>query len=558
MLNNKIKIIDVTNKEKFLLLSEFIEENSVDIKNKYLDVITSLDNKKFGDKNLKEHFSFKDDYNLWEMSSIIEKSTIKNNNILNVLKYFALKTILNDQTTKTLILYNFDKNFYNIFKPIKAIKFYKKQKNLFSLNYNFFKKTNLFIFFSYLIFLLRNFFKLNFKKKILKENSIFFLSYYAHLNSKEYHYDSWGKLYSKLKENNNFLHFFVSSRKKNFFLNYNKNSFFVNDYFKFSFVLKIISNYLFYKKKFSEIRRYLFEDCDDLELNHVCIILKNDFEESLGGKILLENLTWIFLFENLFKSIPYQRKGVYIYENQPWERAFIKSWKKYKHGKLYGFVTASVHFWLLNYFDTNPDLISRPDNVLCSSKHTKLFLKENNFKNDQIFIVEGYKYNKIYKKKIINNKKETLVFFGDYFRPINNNLLTIISNVSKIKEVQSRFEIYYKPHPENTLLKLSKNIKILDNKLDFEYSLVCCPNTSIISAEFLSNGIKTLIYKDINFLDMSPFKNLDIINYKNIYFSNDVELLHILNKEKEIYLKNNKIDYFYYNDNYKSWLSVLN
>ena len=391
----------------------------------------------------------------------------------------------------------------------------------------------------------------------MKENSIFFLSYYAHLNSRQYHDASWGKLHLKFKKNNNFFHFFVPSRKKKFFLNYNQNSFFINDYLQISSISKIICNYLFYKKKFSKLKRYLFEDCDNLELKHVCTILKNDFEESLGGKILLENLTWIFLFENLFKTIPYQRKGIYIYENQPWERAFIKSWKKYKHGKLYGFVTASVHFWLLNYFDTNPNLISRPDNVLCSSEYTKLFLKENNFKNDQIFIVEGYKYNKIYKKKITDKKKETLVFFGDYFRPINNNFLSIISKISKIKEVQNKFEIYYKPHPENTLLKLPKNIKILDNKLDFEYSLVCCPNTSIISAEFLSNDIKTLIYKDINFLDMSPFKNLDVVNYKNVYFSNDVELFNILNKEKEAYEENIKIDYFYYNDNYKSWLSVL-
>ena len=137
----------------------------------------------------------------------------------------------------------------------------------------------------------------------MRENSIFFLSYYAHLNSKQYHHDSWGKLYSKFKENNNFLHFFIPSRKKKFFLNYDKNSFFVNDYFKFSFVSKIICDYLFYKKKFSKIRRYLFEDCDDLELNHVCIILKNDFEESLGGKILLENLTWIFLWVTALRGL---------------------------------------------------------------------------------------------------------------------------------------------------------------------------------------------------------------------------------------------------------------
>ena len=46
-----------------------------------------------------------------------------------------------------------------------------------------------------------------------------------------------------------------------------------------------------------------------------------------------------------------QSKGIYIYENQPWERAFINAWKKYNHGELYGFVTASIHYWLLSYLD---------------------------------------------------------------------------------------------------------------------------------------------------------------------------------------------------------------
>ena len=88
------------------------------------------------------------------------------------------------------------------------------------------------------------------------------------------------------------------------------------------------------------------------------------------------------------------------------ERAFINAWKKYNHGELYGFVTASIHYWLLSYLDTNYRLSSRPKYVICSSEFTKLSLKENNFDENSIIINETLKYNKIYKKQKIIKKSE--------------------------------------------------------------------------------------------------------------------------------------------------------
>ena len=39
----------------------------------------------------------------------------------------------------------------------------------------------------------------------------------------------------------------------------------------------------------------------------------------LNGFLLLENLTWITLFDRMMSEVPFQRKGIYIYENQPWK-----------------------------------------------------------------------------------------------------------------------------------------------------------------------------------------------------------------------------------------------
>ena len=94
---------------------------------------------------------------------------------------------------------------------------------------------------------------------------------------------------------------------------------------------------------------------------------------------------------------------------------------------------------------------SRPKYVICSSEFTKLSLKENNFDENSIIINETLKYDKIYKKQKIINKleKKNLVVFGDYFRPINENLLNIINKISLNKDIIQKYKLYFKPHPEN-------------------------------------------------------------------------------------------------------------
>ena len=109
-------------------------------------------------------------------------------------------------------MFDCNKNVAKIFNSQKI----KINKKLSFLNFSLISKNQVFfVIFKYLIFLLRNFSFIK-KKYELKKNSIFFLSYYAHLNRGKEH-TSWGKLYKKYNLNNNFFYFFLPSRKKFYF-----------------------------------------------------------------------------------------------------------------------------------------------------------------------------------------------------------------------------------------------------------------------------------------------------------------------------------------------------
>ena len=99
MFNNKIKLLDLSNNVKYINIIDFIDGDSRKIRTKYLSIIQQLDNIKI-QETLRNHYLYKKNYNLWEMSSVIEKSTLKKNKTNDLLKFIALQEILSQSRGK--------------------------------------------------------------------------------------------------------------------------------------------------------------------------------------------------------------------------------------------------------------------------------------------------------------------------------------------------------------------------------------------------------------------------------------------------------------------------
>src|SRR3990172_7308266 len=80
----------------------------------------------------------------------------------------------------------------------------------------------------------------------------------------------------------------------------------------------------------------------------------------MQGPVAISNLLWIELFDVALRDLPHQKKGLYLCENQAWERAFIHAWRKYSHGQLIAVAHSTVRFWDLRYF-TDPRTIRSSD-----------------------------------------------------------------------------------------------------------------------------------------------------------------------------------------------------
>ena len=64
--------------------------------------------------------------------------------------------------------------------------------------------------------------------------------------------------------------------------------------------------------------------------------------------------------DNILSNIPKQKVGIYLLENQAWEKSLISSWNKFNHGGLIGVAHSTIRFWDLRYFRSkNTDIICR-------------------------------------------------------------------------------------------------------------------------------------------------------------------------------------------------------
>ncbi|MDB9938777.1 hypothetical protein OAD78_06335 [Candidatus Thioglobus sp.] len=76
----------------------------------------------------------------------------------------------------------------------------------------------------------------------------------------------------------------------------------------------------------------------------------DDWEQSFTGVEALNNILNLSLYEAAMTSLPTQRVGVYLQENQGWEFAFVHAWQAAGHGNLIGAPHSSVRFWDLRYY----------------------------------------------------------------------------------------------------------------------------------------------------------------------------------------------------------------
>jgi surface carbohydrate biosynthesis protein (TIGR04326 family) len=544
-----------------IILKDYLERNAFTLKKKYLNLISKLSNFKIKKKKLEEYYIYKKNHSLWEMSLLKEKNPFKSPKIFTVIKFLACRKILFKNRNDQIEFCLYDPELQEAIKELKMknvtfVNQIKKKQNF----QNFLNFAKIFK------FLLQN--KLIFKNQKLnyyKNKEVLILSYFAHYKEKNnnFYFSTWNGI-EKILKKISWIQIFIKSEKyknrksllEKKFEN-NEKLVFLYDFLNIKIIIIVIFNFFKYFIKYRFIYSRI-KKTKDIDLRSLIKIQKIDFYESLFGFHLFLNLTWIHIFEYFLSKIEKKKIGLFTFENQNWEKAFITEWKNNNHGKLIAYVPTTINFWHLNYYNSASNLDKKnkkfsPDIIFSNSHYNSKELQKLNLYSVKIKEVEALRYNYLrnYKITIKNTPSENKVLFlGDYSDDINKSFLDFFK---VYQEKNNKIKLYIKPHPasvyffrEDTLKNYEYKLADFDvNNLAKKFIKIISSNSTSAGIEFLFLGKDIMIYDPKNFLDLSPFKNS-----KLFYLNNINQIDNFIPEKKRIKKFKN---FFILNNNYSNW-----
>jgi surface carbohydrate biosynthesis protein (TIGR04326 family) len=579
-------------------LLKILEDNSDELRQQFFEIRTDFLN--ILSKNIETASSKNIGNQLLWMSLLVESGPIKSPNLLDVFRLLTIDKFLVNPNTK-IIKYLGSKK--SIAKSLKKLCFksninfkWEKTSNINRKNLFGFKEFN----FGYTLHSILWFIKFIIQHWSLKKlavpnwftqsNSIFIFSYFAHLDknscdSGKFYSDQWGVLPKLLKDSGkliNWVHFFIfSDLVRNtktgitWLKLFNKNKvnkdvhFFLQSIIDFKIIFKSLFNWfqmqLFYfrsaKKIEDPIKRHKYD--------WLWPVLKNDWKNSMIGASSIDHILLINLFDELLKKMPHQKVGFYLYENQGWEQAFLRAWKKYNHGKIIGIAHSTIRYWDLRYY--NNSLIDKfsnyykPDLIAVNGISAWSNLKDAGYSMNNCVPVEAIRYlylnevkRSIQIKKYEQTKNKRLLLLGDIQFSTTDRMLKVVESYKRVSK--NSFEIWIKPHPHNPI-DLAKyhslNLIQTNDRLIKLLPKIDILLTSVYTSADLDGFCSGLPV--INYIDPFGFNYSNLRHVKDSYFiSSSNELDAVIRKiASDNYKVNNNEEYFWLNQTLPKWKDLL-
>jgi len=585
-------------------LPNYLEENALELRNKYLSFIADLG---FGNSerdSLIDKLDIGDGISYWYMTTLVEKSPFKSKKIYQCLLLLSLEKYITENKIKKLVFCTQNKELaksVNLLCKKTKIELEVQLNSKIDFSFKNIISRYLLEEFKGLLSILKRYLKrriLIHSKKIhwkQGEKSAFFFSYLIHLDeqkakNKKFYSNQWTVLPEYLYRNNwkvNWIHHYLPSdianspeQGLNLLKDINKNTSqgdfhtFLDSFLSIKVVLKALKSWLFLSLK----SRFIINLKDRFNVRESNLnlweILKEDWYRSTSGSIAASNCLWVILFDVALAQVPRQNLGLYLCENQSWEMAMLTSWKKHSHGKIIGFQHATAPFWHLYYFhderfysQTLNQPYPLPDNIAVNGQLAYQEFTSSGYPISKITKVEALRYledstinelsNNLIRKK--RSKAVNILFLGEL------NLTGMKKNYEilkeTIRELPSHFNFSYKPHPglvDDITLWEDIGFEIVNDSLPNllkHFDIIISGNSTTASLEAYLEGLSIVIFLDGNDFNMSPLRSEKEVSF----ISSSEELLRcLLSIDPTKNRTSHQKKFFYQDPTIPKWKNLIN
>lgn len=258
--------------------------------------------------------------------------------------------------------------------------------------------------------------------------------------------------------------------------------------------------------------------------------MRNDWQVSMRGSVAISNLLWLELFDRALRDLPHQTKGIYLSENQAWERALIHAWRKHGHGQLIAVQHSTVRFWDLRYFSdprtvrsSAPYPMPQPDRTALNGKAAVDAYLAADYPKEAIVECEALRYgylNDFRSRHSLRKVKEGLIrvlVLGDHKASGTIKMLQLLEQATP--RISARATYTVKPHP-NYLVKAADypalHLRVVTDFLSdilHNYDIAYSCNATSAAVDAYLASLPVVVMLDEAELNFSPLRGQTDVHF---------------------------------------------
>jgi surface carbohydrate biosynthesis protein (TIGR04326 family) len=547
--------------EAIVSIPRYLEIHAARIRQKYLAFIHDLGEFRIAGKRVVDHLDRGDGFSLWWMTHLAEKSPLKSPRIYDCLRLIALEEMLAEHRPSQLTFITSDRELAKAMRTLCRntgiecrLQLRRGSKRLGSLRRLYdalpsIVKGLLSLRHVVVRWPLR---KVGRPQWFSGENALFICSYFIHLDptlcaQAQFHSRQWEGLPKSLHENGkslNWIQLFLFSAVVpdlatglRWLRQFNLDSVnqgwhvFLESYMTFGLVLRVLKDWLWLNVINWHLRNIQSAFYPEASFVWLWPILRGDWQTSINGSIAISNCFSIELFDAALADIPQQTIGLYLCENQGWEKALLRAWRKHGHGKIIGVQHATVPFWHLYYFDDPRSLNSTqrcalplPDHLAVNGTAAWEAFIEGSYPEERLVEVEALRYLKF--ARVVRGAHDrasrlqkqsgsalayvNVIVLGDMMPTSMHHFLGLLEQTCKV--LPSGYRFTFKPHPGYSVsladypgLKAEETKEPLGEILG-AYDVAVTANSTSGSVDAYLAGLPVIIGLDGNDLNLSPLR----------------------------------------------------
>ncbi len=251
-------------------------------------------------------------------------------------------------------------------------------------------------------------------------------------------------------------------------------------------------------------------------------LLQGDWDRSFAGAAAMHASIWHATLTEIAGSLPPQRWCLFLWENQPWERALVHAWRRVQHTPLIGAQHGAVAPLDLRYFDdprayTTQDFpFPLPDTLAVNGAGPRDLVRSSGFPADRIRTVEALRYMHLSPQSQVPARpvdgERIVLVVGDYMAAPTRFLFALLVQAAKDGALETYDRVWIKPHPfcpvDRILAELRPSFmyELIDGPISDHLAraaVVCCANPTSVVIESLTAKLPTIICAWPNSMNLS-------------------------------------------------------